>query len=250
MPRQIYALPRHGIPLEAIPLSTSGKVDRRKLQLAAETLTREELISYSTDKRAKSVPVTENGQRLCQLWARFLNIPADIIRYDDNFIRLGGDSILAMKFVAASREEGLVLRVADIFRSPRLPDLAMISSVSEELLDTDALRSPPYSLVRGAEGAARLYPEVTSQCDINVNEIEDLYPCTPFWEGVMVLSVKQPGAYIVQQSFQLPSDLSLNLGFFCLAWDTFAKSNPILRTRIIQTDTAGLMQVVVREPIQ
>ena len=245
-----FMIPTLLIPLEAIPLSASGKIDRRRLQGAAQTLTREELIAYSTDKRMKSVPVTENEQRLCQLWARILNIPADMIGYNDNFLRLGGDSILAMKLVVASREEGLVLSVADIFRTPRLRNLAMIATVSEGLPDTDDLEVQAFSLAGGAERAGYLYREVTSQCGISVDEIEDLYACTPFQEGIMVLSVKRPGAYIVQHSFELPPDLSQDLETFCLAWDMVAKSSPILRTRIIQSETAGLMQVVVREPIQ
>lgn len=245
-----FMVPTLLIPLKAIPLAASGKMDRRKLQSAAEALTKEELIAYSTDKREKSVPVTENEQKLCQLWARILSIPAGVIGYKDSFIRLGGDSILAMKLVVASREEGLVLSVADIFRSPRLRDLAMIATVAEGSQDTHDITTPPFSLMGGADRAAHFYPEVASQCDISVNEIEDLYPCTPFQEGIMVLSIRQPGAYVVQHSFELSADLSLDRETFCLAWDTVVKANPILRSRIIHSETAGLMQVVVKEPIQ
>ena len=245
-----FMVPSLLIPLEAIPLSASGKIDRRKLQRAAETLTKEELIAYSTEKREKSVPVTENEQTLCRLWARILNIPADMIGYKDSFIRLGGDSILAMKLVVVCREEGLVLSVADIFRNPRLRDLAMMATAAGGSQDTDDNASPPFSLIGGADGAAYFYPEVTSQCGIGVNEIEDLYPCTPFQEGVMVLSIRQPGAYVVQHSFELSPELILDVETFCLAWDTVVKANPILRSRIIQSETAGLMQVVVKEPVQ
>ncbi|KAL8794946.1 MAG: hypothetical protein Q9195_002528, partial [Heterodermia aff. obscurata] len=244
-----YMVPTLLIPLEAIPLSASGKIDRRKLQSAAQIMTMEKLIAYSIDKREKSVPVTENEQILCRLWARILNLPADIIGYKDSFIRLGGDSISAMKLVAACREEGLVLSVAGIFRSPRLRDLAMMVTQAEAPLETDGMPVSHFALVGGADRAACFYPEITSQCDISVEEIEDLYPCTPFQEGIMVLSLRRPGAYVVQHNFELSPDLSLDLETFCLAWDTVAKANPILRTRIIQSETAGLMQVVVKEPI-
>ena len=249
------SLPRHMvpsllIPLEAVPLSAAGKIDRRKLQSAAKTLTKEELIAYSIDKREKSAPVTENEQKLCQLWARILNIPADIIGYNDSFIRLGGDSILAMKLVAACREEGLVLSVASVFRNPRLRNLAKVATLAEGLLDKDDISIPPFSLIGGADRAGSLYPEVTSQCGISVNDIEDLYPCTPFQEGIMVLSLRRPGAYVAQHSFELSPDLSLDLETFRLAWDAVAKANPILRSRIIQSEKAGLIQVVVNESIQ
>ena len=249
------SLPRHMvptllIPLQAIPLSVSGKIDRRKLQSAAESLTKEELIAYSTNKRERSVPVTENEQKLCLLWAQILNVPAKMIGQKANFIQLGGDSILAMKLVVTAREQGLVLSVADVFQSPDLRDLAMMATVAESLQDTVDMKVPPFSLLGGADRARSLFPEVSSQCDIEVDKIEDLYPCTPFQEGIMVLSIRQPGAYVVQNSFELSTDQSLDLETFCLAWDTVVKSNPILRSRIIQSDRAGLMQVVVKEPIQ
>ncbi|KAG7001438.1 hypothetical protein G7Y79_00031g065530 [Physcia stellaris] len=249
------SLPRHMvptllIPLQAIPLSVSGKIDRRKLQSAAESFTKEELIAYSTNKRERSVPVTENEEKLCLLWAQILNVPAKMIGQKANFIQLGGDSILAMKLVVTAREQGLVLSVADVFQSPDLRDLAMMATVAESLQDTVDMKVPPFSLLGGADRARSLFPEVSSQCDIEVDKIEDLYPCTPFQEGVMVLSIRQPGAYVVQNSFELSTDQSLDLETFCLAWDTVVKSNPILRSRIIQSDRAGLMQVVVKEPIQ
>ncbi|KAL9593659.1 MAG: hypothetical protein Q9219_007450 [cf. Caloplaca sp. 3 TL-2023] len=242
-----FMVPALLIPLEAIPLSTAGKIDRRRLQSAAETLTRQDLVAYSNNERDKSPPMTEHEQILSQVWARILNVPVNMIGCNDNFIRLGGDSILAMKLVTASREKGLVLSVADIFRNPRLRDLAMVATVSP---DADDTTTPPFSLIGGPERADNLFQEVISQCDIKAEEIEDIYPCTPFQEGIMVLSIRQPGAYIVQRSFELSPDLSLDLETLCLAWEIVANTNPILRSRIIQSETAGLMQIVVKEPIQ
>ena len=48
-----FMVPTLLIPLMAIPLAASGKMDWRKLQSAAETLTNEKLIAYSTDKLEK-----------------------------------------------------------------------------------------------------------------------------------------------------------------------------------------------------
>lgn len=245
-----YMVPSLLIPLKAIPLSSSGKINRQKLRSIVANLTMEELITYSSDHREKSVPVTENEKVLHRLWARILDIKPDMIGRNDNFIRLGGDSILAMKLVAASREKGLALSVADVFRSPRLCDLGMIVTGIDDPSAGDDTTPPPFTLVGGVEKAEHFYPEAISQCNIRASEIEDIYPCTPFQEGIMTLSAKQPGAYIAQHRFELLPDLNLDLEKVCLAWERVVNINPILRTRIFHSDRAGLMQVIVKEPIQ
>ncbi len=46
------------------------------------------------------------------------------IGLDDSFVQLGGDSVAAMKVVSASRNVGLDLAVADIFRDSTLHGVA------------------------------------------------------------------------------------------------------------------------------
>ena len=244
-----YMIPSLLIPLSVIPLSTSGKIDRRKLRCIAAELTMEELVAYSSDHQEKLMPVTQSEKALQRLWARILDIPPDMIGLNDSFIQLGGDSILAMKLVAASREKGLILSVADVFRSPKLCDLVKIA-IGADLSDRDNTALPPFTLIGGADKAESLHPEIISQCNIKASMIEDIYPCTPLQEGIMVLSVRQPGTYILQRSFELSPDLILDLENFCLAWEAVVDLNPILRTRIVPSESAGLVQVVVKEPIQ
>lgn len=245
-----YMIPSLLIPLRVIPLSTSGKIDRRMLHCIAAELTMEELIAYSSDHQEKLMPVTESEKVLHRLWARILDIPPNTIGLNDSFIQLGGDSMLTMKLVAACRENSLILSVADVFRSPKLCDLVKIAIGADYLSDRNDTVPSPFTLIGGAEKAEYLYPEIISQCNIKASMIEDIYPCTPFQEGIMVLSVRQPGTYILQRSFELSPDLILDLERFCLAWEAVVDLNPILRTRIIQSEPAGFVQVVVKEPIQ
>jgi hypothetical protein len=59
-----------------------------------------------------------------RFWAMPLGIPIDSIGANDNFFNLNGDSISAMKLVAAVRMEGYKLGVSDVFANPKLSDLA------------------------------------------------------------------------------------------------------------------------------
>ncbi|KAJ5699026.1 hypothetical protein N7462_001031 [Penicillium macrosclerotiorum] len=64
-------------------------------------------------------------------WAKILGINAEVIDVDDNFFRLGGDSVLAMKLVSSLRSQGHRLTVADIFQHMRLGDAAQVLKVGQ-----------------------------------------------------------------------------------------------------------------------
>ncbi|MCJ1469343.1 hypothetical protein MMC07_007976 [Pseudocyphellaria aurata] len=242
-----YMIPSVFIPMRAIPLTTSGKIDRRQLQDVIAGLTMEELARFHGEQQEKKVPSTENEKRMHRLWVEILALGPNMIGTNDSFVQLGGDSILAMKLVAAAHGEGLLLTVADVFRTPVLSELATVVAEIGNVDNSDATEILPFALVDGSVSVESLCQEAISQCNLAADSIEDLYPCTPFQEGVMVLSVRQSGAYVAQHVFDLRAALTLDVGAFCAAWETVVESNPILRTRIIQTGSAGLMQVVVKE---
>ncbi|KAK3903518.1 hypothetical protein C8A05DRAFT_14522, partial [Staphylotrichum tortipilum] len=64
-------------------------------------------------------------------WADILGLETHQIDTDDNFFRLGGDSVLAMKLVSRLRAQGHGLTVADIFRHMRLGDAAKVLKVDQ-----------------------------------------------------------------------------------------------------------------------
>ena len=64
--------------------------------------------------------------------------------------------MLAIKLVAASREKGLILSVADVFRSPKLCDLVKIATGADSLSDRNDTTPSPFTLIGGAEKAESL----------------------------------------------------------------------------------------------
>ncbi|EFQ91494.1 hypothetical protein PTT_11654 [Pyrenophora teres f. teres 0-1] len=129
-------LPEHMVPtvfftLLEFPTTTSGKTDRKRLQEIGASITAQQLAEIRTSSQGpKRQPSTEAERTMQQLWARVLGIEPDSIGLDDSFFRLGGDSITAMKLVGEARRAELRLSVADIFRHPRLIDLASLKSTS------------------------------------------------------------------------------------------------------------------------
>lgn len=242
-----YMLPSTFIPMRKLPLTTSGKIDRRKLQRIISDLTLKELAAFYGQVQGRRAPMTTNENMMLQLVLKVLNVPQDMIGINDNFLQLGGDSILAMKLVAAARSEGLLLTVADIFENPRLSDLASIVTGIDPKAEANGVE--PFALIGQSIHIESISQDAIAQCGLAAGSIEDMYPCTPFQEGVMALSTRRPGAYMAQHIFELSTGLNLNLTDFYAAWEAVAKLNPILRTRIIQTESGGLMQLVAKDEI-
>src|SRR4029077_20931247 len=112
-------------PLLYVPLTRTGKVDRRRLREEAAALTPQQLETYSAaDCAEKRAPETDIEKALQQLWARILGVSREQIGLDDHFFHLGGESIAAMRLVGLALQEGQELSVADVFAWPKLAEMA------------------------------------------------------------------------------------------------------------------------------
>ena len=235
-----YMVPAAYIPLQHLPLTSSGKTDRQKLRQLGSRLTAEQLVACSVAERTKRAPSTEMELKLQRLWTEVLHLESSSIGADDSFFRLGGDSIRAMRLVAAAREEGIVLTVAGIFETPTISGM----SKSSRLVDDERLIDiAPFSLLADHATVESIRAQAASMCGVETHTIEDIYPCIPLQEGLMALSTKQAGAYVAQSTFRLPVDLDTSR--FQEAWELTVKDLPILRTRIVETKEHGLLQVVL-----
>jgi amino acid adenylation domain-containing protein len=247
--RLVTRVPAHMIPsfyiaVRSLPMTTTGKTDRRSLRAIGERMTLEELTRLNgTDRRLLT---TSMERKLQQIWSTVLGIKTDRIGANDSFLRIGGDSIGAMRLVRIAREQGLHLTVADIFKQPRLRDMARIIN---ELSEDNNQKIQPFSLLRaGLLDLQELCRQVAVFCDVNIEQIEDIFPCTPLQEGLLALSTKRPGDYVAQFVFELKSTIDVDL--FRRAWQEVERTTPILRTRIVDLAEQGLMQVVLDQLAQ
>lgn len=88
---------------------------------------------WSRDLGQKSMTPAESVLR--SAWANLLGMKPEQIDIDDNFFRLGGDSVLAMKLVTTLRSQGHALSVADIFQNMRLGDAAKVMKLGQGSVD-------------------------------------------------------------------------------------------------------------------
>ena len=247
-----YMVPNLFITLRKMPLNSSGKLDRRQLrQEVASALTEVYIKHYAlVTNIEKRAPTTIMEHKIQELWSDILAIDASSIGADDSFLRLGGDSVSAIRLVAAAQIQGLYISVSDIFQYPELHKMAEAARRSDS--DGDPLGESnlkPFSMLKGNESIDDVLTQAAAQCQIEKQFIQDAYPCTPLQEGLMSLSTRREtsGAYLAQLAFQLPANFDLDR--FRGAWEAVVDMHPILRTRIVYHETLGSVQIVVRQPI-
>jgi amino acid adenylation domain-containing protein/non-ribosomal peptide synthase protein (TIGR01720 family) len=116
-----YMVPAAFIFLETLPLTASGKVDRKALP--APESQRPELT------RRYIAPRTAAEKTLSAVWSKALRV--ENVGIEDNFFELGGDSILSIQIISAARREGLKLTPKLLFANQTIASLAAVASATE-----------------------------------------------------------------------------------------------------------------------
>ena len=237
-----YMVPTAWLPIAQMPLSSSGKLNRKQLRSIAQTIPDERVATYRLAGKSGRQPGTEMEKKIASLWEKILFLERNAVGAEDSFFKLGGDSIGAMRLVTAARAISISLTVANVFQRSKLYEMA--STATELSLSIAPATIAPFSILKLPASINELKSNVAAICQIDAESIQDIYPCTAIQEGLMALSIKEPGAYVAQMVYRLPSDV--DLGKFKAAWEKVIEVEMTLRTRIIYTEDLGFLQIVVR----
>ncbi|WP_444860483.1 phosphopantetheine-binding protein [Pseudomonas putida] len=111
-----YMRPERILHLERLPLSANGKVDRRALLAELQA-------ACQAPEHIDEQPLNPSEQLVAELWQQLLEVPH--ISRHDNFFRLGGDSLLATRFLEMLRSRlGLELPMGQLFGAASLAEVA------------------------------------------------------------------------------------------------------------------------------
>src|SRR6185369_7062304 len=108
-----YMVPAALVPLERLPLTPTGKLDRKALPAP-------EGDAYA--RGSYEAPVGEVETALAEIWAEVLGL--ERVGRWDHFFELGGHSLLAIKLIERMRRVGLHADVRALFTTPVLAELA------------------------------------------------------------------------------------------------------------------------------
>ncbi len=114
-----YMVPSAFVMIDALPLTSNGKLDRQALP--------EPKFKGTTASEKRNRPRTVLEQDLAGIWRRLFE--RENIGHDDHFFDLGGHSLLAVRLVAEiERQTNRRLPISLLFQSPTIASLARILS--------------------------------------------------------------------------------------------------------------------------
>jgi amino acid adenylation domain-containing protein len=259
-----HLVPSAYVVIDKMP-TTGGEIDRTTLQQLASKIPRHTLDelraglqeAWKTNLSTQSTTTTASEDILRSCWAAVLGLGPEQIDTDDNFFRLGGDSVLAMKLVSRLRAQGHGLTVADIFRHMRLGDAAKVLKVNQygsaggQNSETPASRPgrpsyQPFSMLGSVNAAQFVAETVTPQLGDSRWSVRDVYPVTDS-QALDVRATFQPPRTSIQYTMLYSAQGGgFDRARLLQACNKLVQTHDILRTVFIE-HKSSLFQVVLKE---
>ncbi|MDE1182644.1 non-ribosomal peptide synthetase [Paraburkholderia sp.] len=217
-----YMVPATVITLDRLPLNANGKVDRHALPEPVHADARWE------------APQGDTETLLAAIWQPLLRV--ERIGRRDHFFELGGQSLLALRVVAALRASLKTdVPVRLVFASPVLADLARAVA---ELAARDAQAAPPTAAA---------------------NTWTDVIPARAAGLSIVPLSAAQARLWFFSRlnphsaAYNLPGavklDGALDRDALRAALSVLVARHESLRTRFVETDGVPMQVIEVTEPV-
>jgi amino acid adenylation domain-containing protein/natural product biosynthesis luciferase-like monooxygenase protein len=174
-----YMVPAAFMRLEAMPLTSNGKLDRKAMPAP-------EGEAYA--QCPFEPPQTELEQALANIWQGLLGV--ERVGRRDHFFELGGHSLLAIQLIEQLRRANLHLKIATLFTKPVLSELAA------ELAQHHEVPIPPCAIYPDSTSITpEMLPLIAlTQQDIDriveqvvggVSNIQDIYSLMPLQDGIL-----------------------------------------------------------------
>ncbi|KAF4975480.1 hypothetical protein FZEAL_7743 [Fusarium zealandicum] len=250
----VETLPPYAIPSICIPMSktTAGgqPVDIKSLKGLADQVTLALVLdlrrSFATIRKtiAESTTLTTKEQVLRSSWASFLNVEEEKLSLDDNFFRLGGDSIVAMRMVSALRQVGYRLSVASIFQNMQLRGMAnaLVEIPTESV--KPAKEYSPFSLANLQDVDGFLSESVRPYLADSTWKIQDVLPATDPQQRDVKSTVFGPRSTVQYNMLYL--EQSIDTSRLLESFQYLVTHHPILRTVFVQHNEQ-VLQVVLED---
>lgn len=212
-----YMVPRTVVVVDALPLTTNGKLDRTAVVAAAASAT-------ASAPETGALPVGVRETVLLDLFREVLGDPT--VTTGTDFFDAGGDSMRAIRLVGLAKDRGLGLTVQDVYAAPTVTGLAPLAVEGGE---TAAVREPFALLPAGTA-----FPP----------DVVDAFPMTALQSGMIYHQEMAPGArvYHIMLSYRVRG--AMDPAAFRAAAQAVVDAHPILRTSFDLANALGPVQRV------
>ncbi|KAF9763845.1 hypothetical protein IL306_002973, partial [Fusarium sp. DS 682] len=138
-------LPRHSIPvvfipIRAFPMSTSLKVNRRKLQRSVANISTHDVLLMShvpnpgevqRTLAQKPLPLTGPEETMREMWANVLGISVSAVKGSSTFSSVGGNKYFAAQLVITCRKSGVYISLSDLLGERTLTEICRAAETSK-----------------------------------------------------------------------------------------------------------------------
>ncbi|KAG9674735.1 peptide synthetase, partial [Aureobasidium melanogenum] len=187
-----YMLPNDIVLLDDFPYLPSGKVDKKKLE--------SDYSSKGPQKSAEPSDVSENASNVARTIQSVLGAPID---HNTDLGAAGLDSLRAIQIASELRKQGYAdfsaLELLSVSNVLALDQLLQNKASSNGVHENDAREWE--SILH----ELRLNVEATLESEIAVSSIQDVLPCTPLQDAMLVETARQPQAYCNELRFTVAS---------------------------------------------
>ncbi|WP_442937379.1 amino acid adenylation domain-containing protein [Nostoc sp.] len=192
-----YMVPNAFVMLKSMPLTPSGKVDRRALPAP-------DLHSSNSDKYV--APRNQVELELTQIWSRILKV--DKVGVKDNFFDLGGHSLLTPYLMAQIKQQfGKNIAIASLYQNPTIEQLATIVPFDSDSKSGSPLvilqphgSKPPLFCLPGAAGYP-FYLYDLARCLGSDQPFYSFQAIAPGEGGELITQVEDVAACYIQELF-------------------------------------------------
>ncbi|RJE24545.1 Condensation domain protein [Aspergillus sclerotialis] len=189
----LYMIPSFWVTMSELPLNSNGKVDMSAIRYTVESLSQSgQLLPERPKNGLQEYDFTDNEIVIRRLWAKVLSIAESEISLQDSFISLGGTSLEVIQVVSQLQSEhSLRLRVEDIILGE---SLSQVAQVAQQQFEGKADHQPaPFALLKGRR--------TLETFGMDMSEVEDAYPVTPFQEAAIANTMMGGTSYIYSRSY-------------------------------------------------
>ena len=219
------------ISVEEIPREDGGAVDRRALMRLVRAL------ESSAVEPGYVAPRNAIETQIAAIWAEELKVD-QVGRYD-NFFKLGGQSLLAVRVIERMRQSGFEVDVRELFVAPTLAELAALAGKPGE-------SSLPEMLPLASLSQEQI-EEIVHRVHGDVSNVQDVYPLTPLQEGILFhhLLEEDGDPYLVAELIGFASRSRLDS--YLEAMQAVIDRHDTLRTAVVWESLMQPVQVVWRK---
>ncbi|MBD1581642.1 non-ribosomal peptide synthetase [Pseudoalteromonas sp. S16_S37] len=243
-----YMIPAVIIELDALPLTSNGKIDKKALPNPAQASETIEIDGTNQEL------ANQTEQLIIDSWKTVLDVQD--IALDDNFFALGGHSLLVIQVLSALKRQGLTIGAAQLFKTPTPRLLAKAMAEDEQntpdhqqviggLIPADCQKITP-DMLPLIDLSQQQIDDIVAKVPLGAESIQEIYPLAPLQEGILFHHMLSPqnDPYIVKALLEVENISTFNKLVESLNF--MIQRHEVLRTSIMWRQLDRPVQLVHR----